>query len=185
MKELFVAPAASYPSIIMKELWLDRAAMVMAALLVFYLLFLQIDRLFDISVWWVFGGIVLLIPFFIFYSRSVTSEVHEFKEPRERILSLAGLITKVSRIVYGHTHIVRHEIIGAIEHLNSGTWSPAFLDIECKKPVGQKTFILIEPGPEGVREARVQQIRDGQVSEVFAAVGGRTDRQKMSDQPVS
>lgn len=181
LKELFVAPAASYPSIIMRELWLDRAAMVVVALVLFYLLFLQIDRILDISVYWVFGGFLLLVPFFVFYSRSITSDVHEFKEPRDRILSLTGLITKVSRVIYGHTHIVRHEVIGAIEHLNSGTWSPAFLDIECQKPVGQKTFILIEPTPEGVREARVQQIRDGEVSEVFASAGGRTDRQKMSD----
>lgn len=182
MKELFVAPAASYPTIIMRELWLDRAALVLISLIVLYLLFLQIDRFFDVSVLWVFGVYLLLIPFFIFYSRSIVSDVHEFKEPRERILSLAGIITKVSRVIYGHTHIVRHEVIGAIEHLNSGTWSPAFMDIECEKPIGQKTFIFIEPGEDGMREARVFQIHDGVVSGVFATSGGRADRQKLTEQ---
>jgi UDP-2,3-diacylglucosamine pyrophosphatase LpxH len=180
LKELFVAPAASYPTVIMRELWLDRAALVLITLVVLYLLFLQIDRFFDISVWWVFGLYLLLIPFFIFYARSITSVVHEFKEPREKILSLAGLITKVSRVVYGHTHIVRHEIIGSIEHLNSGTWSPAFLDVECKKPIGQKTFVVLEPAESGVREAHVCQIHEGYVSEVFASAGGRADRQKQN-----
>ena len=95
---------------------------------------------------------------------------------------MAGLITGVSRIVYGHTHIVRHEVIGAIEHLNSGTWSPAFLDVECERPVGQKTFVWIFPGEQGLREAKVMQIKDGQMTEVFAHLGGRADRQRMEDE---
>jgi len=181
LKELFVAPAASYPSIIMRELWLDRAAMVLVSLIFMYFMFLQVDRIFDISVTWVFLLFLLLIPFFVFYSRSVTSDVQAFKEPREKILSLAGLITKVSRVIYGHTHIVRHEIIGAIEHLNSGTWSPAFQDIECKRPVGHKTFILIYPTEDSGREARVYQIKDGVVAEVFASAGGKVDRNKMAE----
>ncbi len=181
LKELFVAPAASYPLIIMRELWLDRAFMMLITLSVLYLFFLQIDNLFDISVWWMFLPVLLFVPFFIFYVRSVGSDVHEFKEPRENILSLSGLIAKVSRVVYGHTHVVRHELIGAIEHLNSGTWSPAFLDVECEKPVGQKTFVWIYPGEGGMREARVYQIRNGEVHEVFAAAGGRADRQKLAE----
>lgn len=139
LKELFVAPAASRPLVLMRELWLDRAALMVVTFLLLYLVFIQVDRLIDISFYWMFIPLAFFIPFFIFYSRSIASEVREFKEPKERVLSLAALITKVSRICYGHTHIVRHEIIGAVEHLNSGTWSPAFLDVECERPVGQKT----------------------------------------------
>lgn len=179
LKELFVAPAASYPSIIMKELWLDRAFLIFATMAILYVFFLQIDRIFNISIWWTFVPIALFVPFFLFYSRSVRSEVTEYKEPRERTLSLSAMITKVSRIVYGHTHIVRHEMIGAIEHLNCGTWSPAFLDVECEKPIGQKTFVWIFPGEQGQREAKVFQIRDGSASEVFATSGGKTDRIKL------
>ncbi len=168
LKELFVAPAASYPIIVMKELWLDRAFLLLAVLGVFYILFLQIDKIFDISVSWVLLCFLLFVPFFLFYSRSVKSEVHEYKEPQEHILSMAGLITKVSRIVYGHTHHVRHEMIGAIEHLNSGTWSPAFLDVECEKPIGQKTFVWISPATKENREASVKQIRNGEVTDVFS-----------------
>ena len=142
----------------------------------------QIDRFIDISIWYIFGVLLLLFPFFLFYARSVSSAVSEYKEPREKILSMAGLITKVSRVCFGHTHIARHELIGAIEHLNSGTWSPAFLDIECKKPIGRKTFIYIEPGDNGMREARVYQIVNGEIRDVFAAAGGRADRQKLDEQ---
>jgi UDP-2,3-diacylglucosamine pyrophosphatase LpxH len=178
MKELFVAPAASYPSLIMKELWLDRAFLIGAAIVLLYILFLQVDNIFDVSIWWMFIPFFLFVPFLLFYSRSIRSVVHEFKEPREDVLSLTGMITKVTRVVYGHTHIVRHEMIGAVEHLNSGTWSPAFLDVECERPIGQKTFVWIYPGENG-RQAKVCQIRDGVVSEVFATSGGRADRQKL------
>ena len=175
LRELFVAPAASNPILLMKELWLDRAFLLAISLFVLYLVFLQIDQIFDISMWWLFIPLLLFVPFFLFYARSVSSSVSAFKEPQEKILSLAGLITKVSRVVYGHTHIVRHEIVGPIEHLNSGTWSPAFLDVECEKPVGQKTFVWISPA-EGGREAKVYQFKNGREYEVFAT-GGRSDRQ--------
>jgi hypothetical protein len=181
LKELFVPPAASYPSIIARELWLDRAFLMLAVLIILYVVFLQLDNIFNIAIWWLFIPLFLFVPFFLFYSRSIQSTVHEFKEPREKTLSMAGLITGVARIVYGHTHIVRHEVIGAIEHLNSGTWSPAFLDVECEKPVGQKTFVWIYPVEGSAREAKVLQIKDGQVTEVFALSGGRADRQQLDE----
>lgn len=169
LKELFVAPAASYPSIILKELWLDRAFLMLAAIIFLYMVFLQIDNIFRISLSWILLPLLLFVPFFLFYSRSVKSVVHEYKEPQEKILNLSGLITKVSRIVYGHTHHVRHEMIGAIEHLNCGTWSPAFEDVECEKPIGQKTFVWITPSDQGeLREAGVYQVLNGEVVEVFS-----------------
>lgn len=179
LKELAVAPASSNPIIIARELWLDRAFLVVIGLLLLYLIFLQIDALFDISIVWLILPILLFLPFLIFYSRSIRSSVSEYKEPQEKILSLSALITKVGRVVYGHTHIVRHEIIGAVEHLNSGTWSPAFLDVECKKPIGQKTFVYIRPDAELGRKASVYQIKNGEVHHVFASNGGKADRQKL------
>lgn len=181
LKELFVAPAASYPMIILKELWLDRALLVLSVIIFLYILFLQIGSVFHISMGWAVLPFLLFVPFFLFYSRSVKSVVHEFKEPQESILSLAGQITKVSRIVYGHTHHVRHEMIGAIEHLNCGTWSPAFADVECKKPVGQKTFVWLRPSEQGgLREAGVYQILNNEVFEVFSG-GAYRLRQKEMD----
>ena len=181
LKELFVAPAASYPTLILRELWLDRAFLVLVTFLILYFVFLQIDNFFRIPIYWLFIPIALFVPFFLFYARSVNSEVQEFKEPRERVLTLTGLIANVSRVVYGHTHVVRHEMIGPIEHLNSGTWSPAFLDVECEKPIGQKTFVWIQPGTNSLRESRVHQIQNGVVTEVFGgAAGGKADREQLT-----
>lgn len=164
LQELFVPPASSYPLIIMRELWLDRAFLVFGALILAAQLLLFLRGIQVISVYWIILPLVLIlffVPFFIFYSRSVASLVVESKEPREEILSLSGQIAKVNRVVYGHTHIIRHEVVGPIEHLNSGTWSPAFEDVECERPVGAKTFVWIEPNATGGREATLRVFENG------------------------
>ena len=156
LKELFVAPAASYPTIIARELWLDRAFLIFLVFFIVLEIFLLVNKVFGLSFFWIFIPLFMFLPFFLFYSKNVTSTVQQYKEPKERILSAAALIAKVPRIIYGHTHIVRHEFIGAVEHLNSGTWSPAFLDVGCEKRVGQKSFVWISPGAEG--EGRVAHL---------------------------
>ncbi len=172
LRELFATPAASTPTILMRELWLDRAFLILIAFFVIFQIVLSIKTVYSLSFFWMFIPLSLFLPFFLFYSRSITSEVIQYKEPSERILSMASAITKANRIVYGHTHVVRHEIVGNVEHLNSGTWSPAFLDVECEQPIDQKTFVWIYPGSKGLkREARVYQFKDGKPHEVFGTAG--------------
>ncbi|GIL17231.1 MAG: hypothetical protein BroJett040_09820 [Oligoflexia bacterium] len=165
LKELFVAPASSNPLLIARELWLDRTFMIFISFFLIFQTFLWIKQVFDVSFFWAFIPLFLLLPFFMFYSKSVTSLVSSYKEPDERILSTAAAITNVNRIVFGHTHKALHEMIGPVEHLNSGTWSPAFSDVECTKMAGQKTFVWIEPGNEN-RKAALMYF-DGSGSEEF------------------
>lgn len=160
LKELFADPAERRPMILARELWLDRAFLILMGLLVLFYVFLLIKQIFDISFFWMFIPILLFVPFFLFYSRTINSNVSHYKEPQDDVLAMSGAITKTKRVIYGHTHVVRHEIIGAIEHLNPGSWSPAFLDVECTKPIGQKTFVWIQPGSDGLREARVYHFQD-------------------------
>lgn len=171
LRELFVTSAANRPTILMRELWLDRAFLILVTFFVIFQIFLFVKTVYAISFFWMFIPLFLFLPFFLFYSRSITSDVIEYKEPSEKILSMASMITKVNRIVYGHTHVVRHEIIGNVEHLNSGTWSPAFLDVECEQPIDQKTFVWIYPGSNTQREARVFQFKEGKPAEVFGTAG--------------
>lgn len=161
LKELFVAPAASSPFLLARELWLDRAFIIFIAFFLIFQLMVFVRSVFEISFFWAFIPLFLLLPFFLFYSKSVASLVSSFKEPDERVLSMASAITKVKRIVFGHTHHVRHEIIGSVEHLNSGCWSPAFLDVECTNPLDQKTFVWIRPAGHGGRQADVLKFVDG------------------------
>lgn len=161
LKELFVAPAASNPFLLARELWLDRAFIIFVAFYLIFQLMIFVRAIYEISFFWAFIPLFLLLPFFLFYSKSVTSLVSGYKEPDDRVLAMTSAITKVNRIVYGHTHHTRHEMIGSVEHLNSGCWSPAFLDVECTKPLDQKTFVWISPGEAGARQAELFKFVDG------------------------
>lgn len=154
MRELIVPPASSDPLLIARELWLDRAFMILISAVVIFYVFAFLKATFSISLFWAFIPFAAFLPFFLFYSRSVIPLVATYKEPDDRILAITALITKVKRVVYGHTHIPRHEIIGAVEHLNSGTWSPAFKDVEYKVPVEQRNYVWISPD-EGGRRAEL------------------------------
>jgi len=162
LKELSAPPATLRPMTVARELWLDRAFLILLGLLALFQLFLFIKQVYDISVFWMFIPVLVLVPFFLFYSRSIYSNVEQYKEPQDDILAMTSEITRVRRVVYGHTHEIRHEVIGAVDHLNPGSWSPAFLDIECTKPIGQKSFVWIEPSSDGTRRAGVYQFRGGQ-----------------------
>jgi predicted phosphodiesterase len=171
LRELFANPATLRPMIVARELWLDRAFIIVIALIGLFEVFLFIKQVTDLSFFWMFIPILLFVPFFLFYSRSIYSNVHTYKEPKEDLLAMAGAITKTRRIVYGHTHIVRHEVIGAIEHLNPGSWSPAFMDVECTKPMGHKTFVWISPsegGHHGERESQLFQFTGRGARSAFA-----------------
>jgi UDP-2,3-diacylglucosamine pyrophosphatase LpxH len=161
LKELFVPPATSNVLLIARELWLDRAFLILVSFLIILQLMLIVKQIFGISLFYGFIPLFLLLPFFLFYSKSVTSLVSSYKEPDESILTTASAITRVQRIVFGHTHLPRHEMIGSVEHLNSGTWSPAFLDVECTQAVDQKTFIWISnQGAKKRREAQLLVFND-------------------------
>lgn len=167
LKELFVTPANANPILIARELWLDRAFLLLLMVIMVLQLNNIIQQFANISILWMIFPILALLPFFLFYSKSITSPVAAYKEPDEQILTAAGMITKVRRIVYGHTHRVRHEMIGAIEHLNSGCWSPAFKDVECTKPIDQKTFVWIEGTDEYPRAAHLLQFTNKTSKEIL------------------
>ena len=148
LKDLFVTSAAANPFMMARELWLDRALLLLLGFVIILELMNWVHSLFHLSFYWAMAPLLIFLPFFLFYSKSVVSKVHQFKEPDEVVLSKTLLITGAARVVYGHTHIPRHETIGAVEHLNSGTWSPAFLDVECTRSMDLKTFVWIEPAPD-------------------------------------
>lgn len=166
LSALFVKPAVLNPLQIMKELWLDRAFLVLISLFVLFQIFILIQQIYALSFFWMFIPILILLPPFMLYVRTIESHIGAYKKPNEQILTTSALITKVNRVVYGHTHDVRHELIGGVEHLNSGTWSPAFSDVECTMSYDSKTFIWIEPGPKS-RSARVLKVEKSKVIEFF------------------
>jgi len=172
LRDLFVTTAAANPFMMARELWLDRALLLLLGFFGILELMNWIHALFNLSFYWILAPLLILLPFFLFYSKSIVSKVSQFKEPDETVLSKTQAITGVSRIIYGHTHVPRHETIGAVEHLNSGTWSPAFLDVECTKSFDQKTFIWIEPSgtDESARTASLMTYKNGK-AQIFRGSG--------------
>ncbi|MCS6838487.1 MAG: metallophosphoesterase [Bdellovibrionaceae bacterium] len=167
LKELFVESATRNPLLILQELWLDRAFLFLLGIGFVFQVFLLINQFVGpISFLWALIPLLLLAPFFIFYSKFVFSQVGYFKEPNDAILFQAARICEVSRIVHGHTHEVRHELRGNVEYLNAGTWSPAFTDVECTNKIDTKTFVWIEPHlPQ--RRASVQIFEVNHSRELF------------------
>lgn len=145
LQELFATPATQNPWMIAKELWLDRAFLITVMFGSVFVFVYQLKKVFDISLYWVFLPLFLLLPFFFFYARSIQSLVSEYKEPDEWLLNQQAYIAKVNRIVYGHTHIPRHEYYGSVEHLNSGTWSPGFTNVECTEGLQRNNYVWIGP----------------------------------------
>ncbi|MCC2677858.1 MAG: hypothetical protein K0R29_434 [Pseudobdellovibrio sp.] len=158
LQELFVIPAVNNPIMIARELWLDRLFLITFIFGVVFFIVSTLNDYLGISLYWIFLPLALLLPFFLFYARSVTSLVSEYKEPSEAILSKQAEIAQVKRVVYGHTHHPRHEYYGFVEHLNSGTWSPAFTNVECTESTERNAYVWITPGEDQkLRKAELLQ----------------------------
>lgn len=156
LQTLFATPATQNPYLIAKELWLDRAFLIVAGLASTFFIVSQLNYYFGLSLFWVFAPLLLLIPFFLFYARSVTSLVSTYKEPDELLFSQQAEITGVNRIVYGHTHIPRHEYYGSVEHLNSGSWSPGFTNVECTESTERNNYVWIYPSSDAAQSRKAE-----------------------------
>jgi UDP-2,3-diacylglucosamine pyrophosphatase LpxH len=159
LHELFVIPAVNNPILIAKELWLDRLFLIVAMFAILYWLASTLNDFLGISLYWMFLPLAFLFPFFLFYARSVSSLVSEYKEPSEILLSKQAEIAGVKRVVYGHTHIARHEYYGFVEHLNSGTWSPAFTNVECTDSTERNAYVWIAPSSEGTGARKAELLQ--------------------------
>lgn len=166
LRELAAHPAASNPFLIAQELWLDRAFIMIVGFFGVFQLFTFINMITSVSFFWMFIPLLLLVPFFIFYMKSIKSSVSLYKEPDPAILKDSAELTGTQRVVYGHNHHAAHVFLNGIEHLNSGTWSPAFRDIECKQPIGRQTFVWITPQTSGMRKAELFEFLRGKAAKI-------------------
>lgn len=158
LKALHVHPAIFKPWKVLKELWLDRLLLIFIILFIGYEFFSFVHLFGEFSIWWFVVPVALLVPAFIFYARSVESEVKKVEKKTLRRVNHMAQLANVERVVLGHTHREFHRWYRGVEVLNTGTWSPAFYDVECEKPYGRKCFVWIRPQGEG-REAELYEWR--------------------------
>jgi hypothetical protein len=154
LKELHVHPAIFSPLKILRELWLDRVILLGLILFGSFQLYSFVHVFTQVSWSWILLPVVFLMPGFVFYAKSVQSEVDAAQQAAFELAPLSARIAKVKRLVQGHTHIEKQSWVDGIEVINTGTWSPAFKDVECTQAYGRKCFAWIKPqaNEEGTTE---------------------------------
>lgn len=169
LKEVHVHPVYYNPLKIMRELWLDRALLFGLMLFGSWEIVSLLKLIANISTAWMIVGIAIFMPFFVFYARSIRSQVKtEVEQAPAQFVALSARLARVKRVVHGHTHNETHTQIEGIELLNTGTWSPAFHDIQCTKPYGRKPFAWLKPSPiDRERSAELREWQEHQ-SQVIA-----------------
>lgn len=177
LRELHAHPSIFTPYQILRELWLDRVLLLFGILLVSFQFFSTINVVTPVSGWWLLVPLGILFPMFVAYGRSVESDLARQQRAILHAMPLSAHIARVRRVVHGHTHKALHIEEQGVEYLNTGTWSPAYEDVACTKPYGQKCFALID----GTTEERKAQLLEwhGDGARVFQA------RAEPSQQPVA
>ncbi|MBI3554703.1 MAG: metallophosphoesterase [Deltaproteobacteria bacterium] len=164
LKEIHAPASFMDPLGVARELWLDRAFLVMFAFGAGFWLLSVLNIVWKVSYWWVFLlGLFFLVPFFIFYFRSIKSKIIVDVKYYEKAVKLGSKVTRVKRVIFGHTHEFVHTNFSGIEYLNSGTWSPQFDDVECTKPSCPKTFVWIRPS-DADKDVRVANVYEWKAS---------------------
>ena len=156
LRELHAHPACFNPLQLLRELWLDRAILLSCLIGISFQIFLFFNLFTKTSIWFLAIPLAIFFPAFIFYARSIRSGVAQSQEEAFYKVPIAAKIANVKRVIHGHTHIAKHCIVNEVEYLNTGTWSPAFYDVECTKPYGKKCYAWIRPNENG--DARISEL---------------------------
>jgi UDP-2,3-diacylglucosamine pyrophosphatase LpxH len=153
LQAIHAHPAIFTPWRIARELWLDRAALL--ALVVFgsFQVYSLLNVFAPVSPWWAGAAFLLLLPPFLFYARSVRSGTSDARGLLLDRSPMAAKLCGVTRVVVGHTHAEQHIALDGLELINTGTWSPAYRDVECTIPFGRKCFAWVRPDASGPRRA--------------------------------
>ncbi len=179
LRELHVHPAIFNPWKVLRELWLDRA-IILGLIFFGSFQFFSVANIFvPVGFRWFAVPFFLLLPLLIFYSRSIQSEVAKAEKDAHEAAPLAARIARVRRVVQGHTHHELHAMFGGTEYLNTGTWSPAYHDVECTEPYGRKCFAVIRPSAPG--ESRIAELYEWSENRAIRLPGPAIEVTKESD----
>jgi UDP-2,3-diacylglucosamine pyrophosphatase LpxH len=133
---LFARPAEDRLPIVMRELWLDRAGILLFSLLVAALWY-----------WLVPGGArygAVLAPALLLAYEIFTPKI-PLGETWRTVNRAARRVAKVHRaraVVLGHTHNPEGVWENGVFHGNTGSWSAAYRDIACTKPLFEERPIV-------------------------------------------
>lgn len=170
LRELHEHPAIFSPIKILQELWLDRALLLGALLFVSFWIFSVLNLITPVSIYWFVGIFLVFFPLLIYYAASVKSDVYAFQDKAIENIPIAAQITKVSRVIHGHTHRPIHSEVQGVEVANTGTWSPAFKDPKCMEKYSIECFAWIKPKSDGLsREVKLMVWKNHSFHEISKA----------------
>lgn len=152
LRAISVHPAIFDPVKIARELWLDRVVLLLLVFFGTFQLFASLNLFVFLPSWWLLVFLAFVLPPYVFYARSINSDIDNTQRAIRRRIGLSSLIVGVDRVVLGHTHLEENRAIDGVQVYNPGSWSPAFKDPECTQPYGRKCFVWLRPEGEG-REA--------------------------------
>jgi UDP-2,3-diacylglucosamine pyrophosphatase LpxH len=126
---LYVRPAEDRLSLVMRELWVDRVGMGMACALF-------------AALWLFLGpagfGWIAPLPFVILFAYEMVVPKVPMDEHWRRVARVARKVAKAHQaraVVFGHTHHPEGAWKQSVFYGNTGSWSAAFDDIECTRPI--------------------------------------------------
>lgn len=158
LNELKVHAAIFSPMKIFRELWLDRAFLLVLITFFSFEIYAVIHLIVPISWLWFLLFFVLFVPGLIYYSQHIESDVVRTMDETFKNAPLVARITNTHRVIFGHTHRELHTAVDQTEVINTGTWSPAFKDPECHESFGQKCFAWIRPKEEEGKTERYAEL---------------------------
>ncbi len=160
MHEVRVHPAIFRPLKVLRELWLDRAFLLLAIAFGSFQVISTLHMFADVSGWWMVALFAVLLPPFFFYAARVDSDVQEVERNIHKRLGLLAHITNTHKVVMGHTHKALHQQVGEIQYANTGHWAPGFSDMACTEPHGVRGFAWLHPDGSGGRTLELRQWQD-------------------------
>ena len=154
LNELKVHSAIFSPLKIARELWLDRALFLVFIAFLSFEIYAIIHLMVPISWVWQILFFILLTPGLVYYSKKIKSDVVQTMEETFKHAPMVAKVTHTKRVVFGHTHREQHTAVDLTEVLNTGTWSAAFKDPECRESFGKKCFAWIRTKTGSIEEGR-------------------------------
>lgn len=156
LREFMVHSAVFSPLRVARELWLDRAALLVLLMVAAFQVGSTLRWFGDVGPVWIGVVFLGLLPAFFAYARSCRSEVGNTEVNMHRFLGRLARAAGVRRVVMGHTHRAGTTEVDGVLFLNTGHWSSAFDDVECEKPVGTNGFVWVDRAHEAGAQAELR-----------------------------
>jgi UDP-2,3-diacylglucosamine pyrophosphatase LpxH len=133
---LFAAPAEDRLPLVLREFWVDRVALGTLALAL-GVVFLTLAR------GPLVAGAAIVPALFVTYELSIPKIALD--ETWRRVQRVARRVARAHRaraVVFGHTHKPEGVWEDGVFYGNTGSWSPAFADLECKRPIAEERPLI-------------------------------------------